>query len=108
MNSASTAHIEVQKRATRALLKFCGQHGYQNLWLKDIRECLSALEAKNVYSAVEHFQAVPLGGNGCFNDWWPPVVFDHEDEDYVWAVFEALVAEWSRLMQLSVEKKKKR
>jgi len=32
-----------------------------------------------------------FGGMGRFDDWFPLVVYEHEDGDYVWAVFEALV-----------------
>lgn len=56
-------------------------------------------------TAIKAFQAVPLGGNGCFNDWYPTVVFAHEDREYVATVFEALVSNWSLMMGLSVPKR---
>ena len=46
---------------------------------------------------------MPLGGNGCFNDWWPDSIYEHETEEYVDAVFKALMERWSRLMNFSVE-----
>jgi hypothetical protein len=86
---------------TRALLKFCRDHGRSEDELEPVRACLSALEAGDVAEAVQQYLLVPLGGIGCFNDWWPPAVLEHETEEYAWAVFEALVGEWSRMMSLS-------
>lgn len=89
-------------RATRALLKFCEDHRYQEECyatkdLDHIRECLQSLERGEKSSAVESFRRVPFGKEG-FGDWWPSVVFKHENEEYVWAEFEALVERWYRLM----------
>lgn len=98
----SDIHIHVQLPASRALLKFCIDHQYGSRHLEDIRQCIAALEARDMGAAVKAFQAVPLGGNGCFNDWYPPVVFEHEDREYAATVFEALVSNWSLMMGLSV------
>ena len=100
---SADAHLRPQTRATRALLKFCEDHGRDGAELEPIRACLASLETGDVAEAVRAFERVPLGGNGCFNDWWPPVAFEHETEEYVWAVFEALVGEWSRAMALSAQ-----
>jgi hypothetical protein len=89
-----------QIRATSALLKFCEDHGYKSEWLDNIRHCLVALEAGDILSACDHFREVPLGGNGCFNDWFPPAVFGHETREYVGGVFEALTANWTATMNL--------
>lgn len=98
----SDIHVHVQLPVSRALLKFCIDHQYGSRHLEDIRQCIAALEVRNMEAAVKAFQAVPLGGNGCFNDWYPPVVFEHEDREYAATVFEALVSNWSRMMSLSV------
>ena len=95
-------HIHFQKRAARALIKFCEDHEYNAKGVADLRACLKALEWGDVKSAVEYYQKVPIGGMGCFNDWLPPVVFSHETPEYVEAVFEALVTQWSLAMQLSI------
>lgn len=95
-------HIEKQKSATEALLKFCKEHSYDVDSLEPIRLCLEALKKSDVESAVNYYQKVPLGGYGCFNDWLPPVVYENETESYVSAVFEALVTRWSILMRLSL------
>lgn len=102
---STDAHIHVQLPAARALLKFCVDHKYGSRHLADIRQCIAALEARDMDAAVKAFESVPLGGNGCFNDWYPPAVFEHEDRDYVSTVFEALVSNWSLMMSLSVPKR---
>jgi hypothetical protein len=88
-------------RTTRALLKFCRDHQYPECGMVNIQCCLDALQHQDIGAAMRHFKAVPRGGMGTFDDWFPPVVFAHEDADYVWAVFEALVERWSRLMILA-------
>ncbi len=85
-------------RATRALLKFCRDHQLPEGNLVHIQGCLDALQSQDIGAAMRHFKAVPLGGMGTFHDWLPPVVFAHEDPDYVWGVFEALTERWARLM----------
>jgi hypothetical protein len=95
-------HLVAQRRATAALLKFCQDHRYDGPWLSDLRVCLASLQRGDTAAAFRSFHKVPLGGNGCFNDWWPPVVFEHEDQDYVWTVFEALTGHWSCVMQLAL------
>ncbi len=101
----SDSNVVYQLRATNALLKFCIEHNYpdRNPALKSIELCAKALESKDIKSAVKHYLDVPLGGNGCFNDWWPPAIYENESEDYVWAIFEALTSNWSNSMRLSVE-----
>lgn len=89
------------RRATRALLKFCDDHGNTLAAVRDIRECLTALDAGDRSNAIAAFKRVPMGKEG-FGDWWPPVK-GAETEEYSWAVFEALVERWHRLMS-SLEK----
>lgn len=88
-----------QIRATRAILKFCQDHPSEGIPVDRIRDCLLALEEGNARSAVDSFQRIHLGPHG-FGDWFPPVAFEHENGEYVWAVFEALFERWHRLMQL--------
>jgi hypothetical protein len=99
MNLSQAISAE-QLRATRALLKFCEEHGYKSSWLVNIHDCASALEKGDLSAAFANYSAVPLGGNGCFNDWWPPIVYPHETEEYNWTVFESLVCNWSILMRV--------
>ena len=97
-----TAHLHIQTPATRALLKFCCDHKRNGRDVQAIESCLACLERKDVSAALTYFQQVPLGGNGCFNDWFPPTVFPHETPEYVSMVFEALVTHWSLMMRLSL------
>jgi hypothetical protein len=95
------AHLALQKRATRALLKFSEDHANSATGrLVEIRRCLASLEAGDVATAHRHFKAVPFGGMGRFDDWLPPVVFPHEDPEYVWGLFEALCVNWTFAMNL--------
>jgi hypothetical protein len=89
-----------QARATFALLKFCEDHGYKSAWMENVRRCLFALENRDILTACDHFREVPFGGNGCFNDWMPPVVFEHETDEYVLGMFDALAANWTLLMNV--------
>ena len=93
-------------RETRAILKFCRDHQYPERGLEHIKACEAALESGDFRSAIKHFEALPLGGMGCFNDWFPPVVFEHENDDYVWTVFMALLERWCRLMMTASGKSK--
>ena len=96
-------HLEFQRSATYALLKFCQERNRQCKWVRVIQHCFDELERGDVEKAFRHFRKVPLGGMGCFNDWYPPVIFDHEDKDYVHDVFDALCERWSRLMALAAK-----
>jgi hypothetical protein len=87
-----------EARATRALLKFCSDHQGTHPALGDIRSSLAALESGEKSNAVAAFKLVPLGKEG-FGDWWPPSMSPQESEEYAWAVFEALVERWYRLMK---------
>lgn len=104
-NEYSDVHVRSQLSASRSLLKFCEEHNYKSKWLENLRQCIKSLETGHIASAVESYRAVPLGGNGCFNDWWPPVVYENETEEYISSVFEALVGQWARLVALSTPKK---
>lgn len=94
-------YLPEQTRATRALLKFCRDHRYESRWIENIASCLLHLESSRVAEAYTEYASVPLGGNGCFNDWYPPVVFAHENEEFVATEFEALCANWSLIMKLA-------
>src|SRR5262249_36324359 len=96
--------LRSQLRATRALIKFCDDHGYDVGGVAELRTCQKALEKGDLERAIESYRKIPIGGMGCFNDWLPPAVFSHETAEYSQAVFEALVAQWSMLMQLSLPK----
>lgn len=96
-----------QTAATKALVKFCEDHGYVSTYVDSLRKCLAALDEKDIASAVKHFRDVPLGRMGCFDDWFPRAAGKHESDEYACAVFEALVERWHRLMSLSAKENSK-
>jgi hypothetical protein len=81
MSSYITAHISSQKLATQALIKFCEDHGHDVQGVNELRVCLQALLSNDIHNAVEAYLRGPMGGMGRFDDWLPPVVFDHENLD---------------------------
>jgi hypothetical protein len=95
----NTVAIDDMRDVTETLLKFCREHGYPEGGLASVDACAQALAANDVSSAVRHFRAVPLGGMGCFNDWIPETVYQHETKQSVCTTFDALLERWSRLMR---------
>ena len=91
--------LHEQTRATRALLKFIRDHDSEPD--ADLVLCLVALEGKKVESAVQHARRVKPAGMDTITDWFPPVMFANEDDEYVTEVLVALVNRWSHLMSLS-------
>ena len=93
----------VEQRATRALLKFCADHGYTHSALAEVQASLAALEVGEKSNAVAAVKRIWMGKEG-FDDWWPQAASPAETEEYAGAVFEALVERWHRLMKLLGEK----
>jgi hypothetical protein len=105
MENLNNPHFDKQAESTKALIKFCEGHDHVGgPHVESLRQCLKALEGRDIREAVKHFRNIPLGGMGCFNDWWPRAGCEHETDEYACAVFDALVERWSRLMRLSEEK----
>ena len=102
--SYTNVYVKIQIKATRALIKFCVDHKYNTTWLNDLNACLTSLEQNEMKTAYDIYAKIPLGGNGCFNDWFPNVVFEHENREYVSSVFEALTDRWSNLMKMTLNK----
>jgi hypothetical protein len=86
-------------QTTRALTKFVREH--DGVQLPFLERMVALLEAGGFDDVAKQFKKVHFGAYG-FGDWFPPVVFPHEDADYVQAVFESLVERWSRLMTAAV------
>jgi hypothetical protein len=85
-------------RSGKSPLKFCRDHGRTQGAVQHLENCVSALESNDIRAAETHFRKIYFGGMGGFGDWFPPVIYPHEDRDYVWAEFEALLERWYRLM----------
>ena len=92
--------IDAEIRATRALIKFWEEHGGTPLPLVKLNDCLRALETYDLPTVFRINHELPTGRMGSFDDWIPDPVFDHETDEYVWAVFEALVIRWKLRMNL--------
>jgi hypothetical protein len=96
----TASFINLQKRATRALARFCDEHQCSHPALQRVKECLSALEAGDTERAWREFEAVPLGGAGHLSDWRPRPTLPSEEAQHLGAVFDALVHYWSYSMNL--------
>lgn len=99
--SARSVHLPDQLRAAQALVKFIADH--RGEVDGDLAKCLTALERSDIGAAVQYAKNVKLVGMGSITDWFPPAVFAHETEEYVWTELEALAHHWWRLMSLSFE-----
>jgi hypothetical protein len=96
--------VRTQIQATRAILKFCvDHHDDRQVPIGHIRDCLNAIEGGKLRAAVDGYRRISWGPYG-FSDWWPPVIFEHEDKEYVCEVFQALCERWHRLMELLCQK----
>ncbi len=88
-----------QINATRALLKFCREHGHAPYWIKCLEECLIALEDRNSEAVRDIRERFARAGMGSYLDWFPDVIFPHEDADYVEAVWYGLDGYWREMMR---------
>jgi hypothetical protein len=96
----TASFITMQKRAARALVRFCSEHRCQHPAMERLRECLAALEAEDAERAYAAYKAVPLGGTGHISDWKPSPLPEREDAQYADVIFHALVHYWSYAMNL--------
>jgi hypothetical protein len=92
--------LRLEARAAAALLTFCESHGYNPDGLVELSPCASALKWGRVDPALSAFARIPLGGMGTLGDWSPRPKYPHETDDYVIAVFDALLFRLSYLMGL--------
>lgn len=85
-----------QLRATRALLKFCRDHEHTAFFVGRLQDCLVALEEQDSNTVHEILNLFSRSGMGSYSDWYPKVICEHEDEEYVETVWWSLVANWKR------------
>lgn len=97
----TSSFINLQKRTTRALAKFCVDHRCDHRDLPKVNECLSALEIGETERAYLAFKAVPMGGTGYFSDWSPAATFAHEEAPQLKVIFDALIHYWTFTMHLT-------
>lgn len=87
-----------QKAATRALSKFCQEHGHAPFWIEHFGKISDALEARDVGEIKSLVSILRRAGMGSFHDWFPSVVFQNEDEEYVNCLFNALYGYWVEMV----------
>ena len=95
----TASFITLQKRATRALVRFCVDHHCEHAALGKLKECLAALESEDAERAYAAYKSVALGGTGHLSD-WKPAPLAHEDAQYAGAVLAALVHYWAYALNL--------
>jgi hypothetical protein len=83
-----------QKAVTRALAKFCREHGHAPAWVQELEQFAEALEKRDVYALKVAIRRFTHAGMGSFIDWFPSPSFPNEDEEYVECVWHALYGHW--------------
>lgn len=99
---------------TEALIKFVIEHKHDNeRCISLLRACAVALHAGNAEEAIEHYDefssSCGIGRMGCFDDGGISIAYEHEDINYIYAIFGALLSQWSlsmRLLKQSTSNKK--
>jgi hypothetical protein len=92
-----------QKAATRALTKFCSEHGQTEHWISQLEEISKALEARDVTHLKGLISLIRRAGMGSFHDWFPRVVFPNENQEYVECLGHALYGYWREMMDSITE-----
>jgi len=83
-----------QKKVTRALLKFCREHNHTPFWISKLEEFLGELDARDVSTLQELIILLRQARMGSFHDWFPALVYSHENEEYVDCLWNALYGHW--------------
>jgi len=95
--------LDQPAEATRKLIEFCEEQDYKTTFLDSIKACSLALDSGDREKAVKSFEAVPLGGMGCFNDWMPTPKsgwrFSDKSLAKIAKQFDELVENWSLAMR---------
>ena len=87
-------------KVTKALLTFCRTHDLPPAYVKELELCLVALQEKDIERITKQTNLLSHAGMGSFLDWAPPVKYEHEDAEYVDAVWNALVGHWLEIMRV--------
>ena len=96
MTFSSTIGTPGQLRATKALLKFCRDHRHAAFFIERLEACLVALQAKDKDVVLDVLQQFRRAGMGSYMDWYPDVICEHEDAEYVETVWWALTLNWNQ------------
>lgn len=81
---------------TSALRKFFEDHEYPEM-AYEMHKCHQLLHSGSLAEVQRWFVDIHFGASGAF-DWFPPVIFESETEEYVRTVFNALTGRWWQLM----------
>lgn len=98
MMPTSTIGTPGQLRATRALVKFCLDHRHTAFFVERLQTCLVALQNKDKEAVLDVLNLLSRAGMGSFMDWYPDVICEHEDAEYVETVWWALVSNWRQAL----------
>ncbi len=103
----SKSGFQLTLLAGNALVKFCEDHGRGE---PQLRRLLEKIEAGDAEAARREFKSIHWGVSMmCFSDWYPPVVFESETQEYVNCVFRALTDQfcWFALDLLEIDPRRK-
>jgi hypothetical protein len=84
--------------ATRLLQKFCKDHHHSDFFISKLGECATAIEGKDLAKVREINLLCSRGGMGSYLDWYPNVICDHEDADYVTKVWYLIDDNWRKAL----------
>jgi hypothetical protein len=87
-----------QKKATRAISKFCQEHGHALFWIEHFEKVSAALKARDFEEIKALVSLVQRAGIGSFHDWFPTVSFPIEDEEYVNCLLYSLYGYWREMI----------
>jgi hypothetical protein len=89
-----------QVRATKTLLKFCRDHHHTPFFIGKLEECVAALEKKDKESVFAIVELLSRADIGSYLDWYPDVINENEDPDYVESVWWSLDSSWKSAMRM--------
>lgn len=86
-------------KTTKALLRFCREHGHSPFWTERVAECLAALNEKDIPRVEELMRVLAQARMGSFLDWGPAHT-DGEEAEYLDTMWNALLGLWLEQMNV--------
>jgi len=85
---------------TKALLKFCNEHGLADSSpkIEHIKSSILAIEKSDVEAAKRHYDDIGIFQKEGFFEWYPEINFPNETREYVNVIFQSLIQRWAKLM----------
>tara|TARA_B100001063_G_C16617526_1_gene478918 strand:+ start:170 stop:460 length:291 start_codon:yes stop_codon:yes gene_type:complete len=87
-----------QISTTKALLKFCSEHGCSQFWIERLTEIVNLLVLDDKMDVLIKYKLFKGGGMGSFLDFWPEVSFEHETPEYLEVIWWSLLGHWRSQM----------